>query len=160
MGIRSPIPMKKVSYWTCTCTVHYFFTVISYYLIGPSSSSQLKRCTGLIQQLELLVQNTAVHPFLDHINSCLFNAVLSAKSATKTNQLENHPVLPQAASIPPGKNFEHQWRLKRTTNQSGTKKKGIILKLKTVLHYYNVSDNTEFHTGNQLMKKRRISFFK
>ncbi len=82
-----------------------------------------------MQKLESVVtlQNTVVYPFLDHINSHLHNALLASETAAEYNTSPTRS-LPEMPKIPPGKNLEHQWRLKRTTTSSGPKKKGIILK--------------------------------
>ena len=91
------------------------------------SATKLKVFTSLMQELEKTItpENVAVHPFLDHINSHLQNAILASRAAKESTLT---PTLPDISSIAPGKNLDHQWRFKRTTSASGPKKKGIILK--------------------------------
>ena len=63
-------------------------------------------------------ENTAVHPYLAHINSLLHNAVLTCKATMST---ESSPDVVQFNSdkIAANKKLEHQWSFQKTTKPPG-----------------------------------------
>lgn len=78
-------------------------------------------------QSALQATNTAVFPFLQHINSLLYNAVLTCRATVQTTS-QAIAFKTQSEPIAPGKKAEHQWRYRATTKVAGRKRKGIILK--------------------------------
>ena len=85
-------------------------------------------------QEQVTLQNTAVLPYLKHINALLQQAVITCKAAQKTEPPSSKQVLPIKEAIPPGKNFDHQWRFKQTTKTPGRKKAGLVLRFGSLVH--------------------------
>ena len=69
----------------------------------------------------ITAENTAVHPYLAHINSPLHNAALTCKAAMS---LDSSDVVGfKGDNIAANKNLDHQWTFKKTTKTRGRKRK-------------------------------------
>lgn len=96
--------------------------------IHADPTLKLRTFNAHIQELQQLVtpQSAAV-PYLDHINSCLHNAILSCRAAIES---EHNPqaTFPMPEKIPATKRPELQWRFQKTTKTPGRKRNGLILR--------------------------------
>ena len=70
------------------------------------------------------IENTAVHPYLSHINSLLHNAVLTYKAAMSLDYSD--VVGFKGDNIAANKNLDHQRTFKKTTKTPGRKRKGLV----------------------------------
>ena len=84
----------------------------------------------ILELQQLVTAQSAAIPYLDHINSCLHNAILSCKAAVEAEKTPN-AIFPTPEKIPATKKPDHQWRFKKTTKTPGHKRKGLILKYNT-----------------------------
>ena len=86
---------------------------------------KLKTFNAHILELQQLVtpQNAAV-PYLDHINSCLHNAILSCRAAVEAEKTPN-ATFPAPEKIPATKKPEYQWLFKKTTKTPGRKRNTV-----------------------------------
>ena len=94
---------------------------------------ELNTFSCLIHELQSTVtsENTAVFPFLKHVNSLLHNAVLTCKAASSQNGGSTQPTISfksEAEDIAPEIRPEHQWRFKPTSKPPGHKCKGMIFR--------------------------------
>ena len=93
---------------------------------APPSSFQadptlkLKTFNAHILELQqLVIPQSAAVPYLDHINSCLHNAILSCRAAVEAEKTPN-ATFPAPERIPATKKPEHQWRFKKNNENSRT----------------------------------------
>ena len=93
-------------------------------------SIQLNTFTHMMKELQSVVtpENTAVLPFLKHVNSLLHNAILTCKAALSQNECATESFKNEAENIAPGKKPDHQWRFKPTSKPPGRKRKGMIFR--------------------------------
>ena len=66
-------------------------------------------------------------PYLDHINSCLHNAILSCRAAIEAEKSPN-ATFPTPEKIPATKKPQHQWHFQKTTKTPGRKCNGLNLR--------------------------------
>ena len=71
----------------------------------------------------ITTENTAVHPYLSHINSLLHNA-MTCKAAMSLDSLD--VVGFKGDNIAANKNLDHQLTFKKTTKTPGRKIKGLV----------------------------------
>ena len=92
----------------------------------PDPRSQLAECKKHLHELEtaLTENSTCLHPYLKSLNSQLFKAVLTVRSATQ----EQVPEYPVNEPVAPGKKAETQPRFHATCKTAGRKRKGNVLK--------------------------------
>ena len=89
----------------------------------------MKTFHSFLKELEATVtyENTAIYPYLTHINSLLHNAVLTCRAAATECHCQAK-IESEKEFVAPGKKMEHQWRFKQTSRTPGRKKKGVILR--------------------------------
>jgi len=100
----------------------------SFYFLLVDHTIQLTTFWGLMQELQRTVNpyNTAILPYLPHINVLLLRTVTVCRVAEKSTSQEQH--LSVKDVIPPGKTIDHQWRFKQTSKTPGRKKNGLIFR--------------------------------
>ena len=82
----------------------------------------------MLELQQLVTPQSAAIPYLDHINSCLHNAILSCRAAIKADKTPGKAIFPTPERIPATKKPEHQLRFKSTTKTPGRKQNGITLR--------------------------------